>query len=252
MIPTHYDKRKSNHPKVYRDPPKIHLVARCGMQHAIGVGNYLPWNYRDGIDWVDQLTRDKTVVVGQSSVRFTLPFKHSDERIIIPLSTHADSMTHPNEECYTFNEFSNLFYYGDNRRHEATAVSAYPDEDFYIVGGAKLFKLFMPYASSVHMLKFEHTFANATQFFPKLNATEWDSRPISRMRTSLSGHACRTVDFYRINKPMPLPRALWFDGDSIIDPWSEALTEIEKTHVAEVCKRDPGFFAHLRTFGPPR
>ena len=50
----------------------------------------------------------------------------------------------------------------------------YDDKDIYIIGGASVYELMLPYVDTVHVTKIDHEY-EADAFFPNLDATgEWE------------------------------------------------------------------------------
>ncbi|MCR4748226.1 MAG: dihydrofolate reductase [Lachnospiraceae bacterium] len=54
-----------------------------------------------------------------------------------------------------------------------TALKDYDDKDIYIIGGASVYKLMMPYVDTIHVTKIDHEY-EADAFFPDLDSDpEW-------------------------------------------------------------------------------
>ncbi len=54
-----------------------------------------------------------------------------------------------------------------------TALKDYDDKDIYIIGGASVYKLMMPYVDTIHVTKIDHEY-EADAYFPDLDSDpEW-------------------------------------------------------------------------------
>lgn len=228
--------------------PEIHLIVTCDRGNAIGTKGMLPWipgGFYADMEWVESLTRGKVVVAGQSTLEKYGKRYAPDGRMVIPLSKSAECNQSPSRESYTFNEFANTFFYCKDAAFNGETVDQYKKDVFYVLGGETIFKLFLPYASVIHMMRIDHVFANTTQHFPRMSFCDWDSRKVSQPARSNAGFAYRTMEFRRQNGRKQLPQALLFTEDAHIDPWASDLTEKEKELVIDACRKDSSFMYHL-------
>ncbi|MCT4646299.1 MAG: dihydrofolate reductase [Carboxylicivirga sp.] len=64
------------------------------------------------------------------------------------------------------------------------------DEKVFVIGGGEIYKTFLPDAQALYLTRIEHTFEEATVFFPEINMDEWsivkEEGPFMDEKTQLS------------------------------------------------------------------
>ena len=133
----------------------ISLIAAMAENRAIGIDNQLPWRLPADLRHFKQLTLGKPIVMGRNtweSLPGLLP-----ERQHIVLTRNPDyaapgaKVTHDTESALS----------------AAGAV-----EEIMIVGGAEIYRLFLPLAKRIY-LTLVKTEVAGDAFFPKLDENKW-------------------------------------------------------------------------------
>ncbi|MCT4588548.1 MAG: dihydrofolate reductase [Carboxylicivirga sp.] len=64
------------------------------------------------------------------------------------------------------------------------------DEKVFVIGGGEIYKTFLPDTQALYLTRIEHTFEEATVFFPEINMDEWsivkEEGPFMDEKTQLS------------------------------------------------------------------
>lgn len=137
----------------------ISIVVATGKNGEIGKDNQLLWKIPKDMTHFKNLTIGETVVMGRKtfeSIGKLLPHRTN---VILTSQENLDT--------------------GDGR----CIIAKTPDEvldlmnffsqDFYIIGGAEIYKLFLPHVDKVFLTYVDHEF-EADTFFPKLNEDEFE------------------------------------------------------------------------------
>ncbi len=104
------------------------------------------------------LTKNKIVVMGYTTY-LSLPKKPLPNRVNLVLWSEAKTSADL-PGCITFNDFNNLLNFVQILSKEYDVV---------IMGGASVYKLFLPYYDVVHVTKVKSSDENACAFFPDLD-----------------------------------------------------------------------------------
>ena len=107
----------------------ISIIAAIGKNYELGKDNDLIWHIKDDLANFKRLTMGKKIVMGENTYK-SLP-KKLDGREYIVLSYKLKSI----DNGLVFNDFSKLLEYLRSL-----------DEEVMIIGGARIYKLFLAYA----------------------------------------------------------------------------------------------------------
>lgn len=134
----------------------ITLIAAIGKNNELGKDNELIWHIPDDMKFFKEQTINKKIILGRKtleSLNGLLP-----KRIHLVL-THQKLEEQENLKVY--NNISDLLNYLNTL-----------DEEVMVIGGAKIYEEFLPYANKVVLTEIEAT-AKADAYFPKLDKTKW-------------------------------------------------------------------------------
>jgi dihydrofolate reductase len=132
----------------------ISIIAAIDKNGVIGKDNHLPWNINDDLKHFRELTIGHPVVMGRKT--WMSIGKPLDGRINIIL-THDSSFSIPG--CITVNSVQQV-------------VNDFPDQDIFVIGGAELFRQFIPSAGRIFLTRINHEFSGDT-YFPHVNWDHW-------------------------------------------------------------------------------
>lgn len=122
---------------------------------AIGLNNSLPWYLPSDLAYFKKLTTDKVVVMGRKtfeSIGKPLPDRHN---IVL---TRDPEPTYLPTDVVVYNSVHKL------RMH-------YTDEELYVIGGANIYKVFLPNADALYITHIDHAFKADT--FIDIDFSKW-------------------------------------------------------------------------------
>lgn len=134
----------------------ISIIAAIGKNYELGKNNDLIWHIKDDLLNFKKLTMGKKVVMGENTYR-SLPKKLAGREYIV-LSNKLKSI----DNGMVFNNFEKLLDYLKSL-----------NEEVMIIGGASIYKLFLPYADRLYLTEIDET-AAADVYFPKFDLNMYD------------------------------------------------------------------------------
>lgn len=147
---------------------RVSIIAALARNRAIGRDNTMPWRLPEDLKRFKQLTMGHAVIMGRKTF----------ESIGSPLSGRNNvvitrSRTWSPSGCIVVHSL------------EAALAAAGGDGTAFVIGGAQIYALAMPYAQHLYMTEIERDF-EGDAFFPELDPSRW--REVSR-ETRASGGA---------------------------------------------------------------
>ena len=133
----------------------ISIIAAIGKNNELGKDNDLIWHIKGDLAHFKELTMHKKIVMGASTYK-SLPKKLEGREYIIlskSLSNIPDAVVYQN--------FDDLLAYLNTL-----------DEEVMIIGGASIYKLFLPYAEVLYLTEIEEE-SNADVYFPEFDKKDF-------------------------------------------------------------------------------
>lgn len=137
---------------------KIKIIAAIGKNNELGKNNDLIWKISDDLKFFKQMTLGSSVVMGYNTYK-SLPKKLKDRRMIVLCDKKIEDdevITYSNEYELLINEYKN---------------------DLFIIGGAQVYKTFLPYADELYLTEINDT-KDADVYFPSFNKKEYNRKII--------------------------------------------------------------------------
>ncbi|ASL46128.1 Dihydrofolate reductase [Burkholderia sp. AD24] len=144
---------------------RISMVAAMATNRVIGAANDIPWQVPGEQRRFRQLTEGHLVVMGRrtyESIGRPLP-----NRDVLVIGTQPVVAIENVTTCHSFQEAAE--YIANDRR-----------EEVFIAGGEKIYRLFLPYADTIHLTEIDLTPPGDT-LFPELPAADFDCIEIARV-----------------------------------------------------------------------
>lgn len=141
----------------------ISFIVAMDERRGIGVDNKLPWHLPADLAFFKKVTTGHTILMGRKtfeSIGRPLPKRRN---VVLTRDPHFAA-----EGCEIVHSVQEAIerYGGDAEGGE-----------LFVIGGAEVFRLFMPYADNLYITEIAHRF-EADTFFDPIEETEW--RVISR------------------------------------------------------------------------
>lgn len=133
----------------------ISIIAAIGKNNELGKDNNLIWHIKGDLAHFKELTMHKKIVMGASTYK-SLPKKLEGREYII-LSKSLSGI--PDAQIYQ--NFDDLLVYLNTL-----------DEEVMIIGGASIYKLFLPYAEVLYLTEIEEE-SNADVYFPEFDKKDF-------------------------------------------------------------------------------
>lgn len=133
----------------------ISLIVAMDENRVIGCKNKLPWNIPSELKYFRETTKGKPVIMGRKthdSIGRPMP-----ERLNIIVTRDKDCKA---DGCVVVNS-----------REDAIKAAKGSDE-IMVIGGAEIYKLFLPIADRLYITKVHGTFRGDT-YFPEFDENEW-------------------------------------------------------------------------------
>ena len=133
----------------------ISIIAAIGKNNELGKDNNLIWHIKGDLAHFKELTMHKKIVMGASTYK-SLPKKLEGREYII-LSKSLSNIP----DAVVYQSFDDLLAYLNTI-----------DEEVMIIGGASIYKLFLPYAEVLYLTEIEEE-SNADVFFPEFDKKDF-------------------------------------------------------------------------------
>lgn len=137
---------------------KINLIAAVGKNYELGKNNGLIWHIREDMEFFKSLTKNRIIVMGEntfSSIGKPLAFRKN-----IVLSFRKRQIN----GATVLNDYRDVFKY---------------DEDIFIIGGASIYKLFLPFCDNIYLTEIDDE-QPADCFFPMFDKSEFEREVIKK------------------------------------------------------------------------
>ena len=138
----------------------VSMIVAHGPKREIGLDNKLLWHLSEDLKNFKKITTGKTIVMGRKTFESIGKALPNRKNIVItrdPLF-HAEGVEVINDPMMAFELALD---------HNDTDES-----ELIIIGGAEIYKIFLPYAQRIYLTEVEYLGA-ADAFFPKLEMQEW-------------------------------------------------------------------------------
>ena len=135
----------------------IAIIVATGKNNEIGRNNELLVHLPNDLKRFKELTTGATVIMGENTY-FSLPVRPLPNRRNIVLTFDREK---PFPNCETA--------YSIEQALEMTRQ----DTQVFIIGGASVYKQFLPLASKLYLTKIAADFADADVFFPSIDFSQW-------------------------------------------------------------------------------
>ena len=136
----------------------LSLIAAIGKNRELGLDNHLLWHIPEDLAFYKEMTWGKNVVVGRNTL-FSMPSKAFENRVAYVLS--PDDLD-ANFDVNSFNNIDSLLSFIEDS-----------EDEFMVIGGASIYKQFLPYVDTMYLTEIDEYF-NADTFFPEFDISDWN------------------------------------------------------------------------------
>jgi dihydrofolate reductase len=143
---------------------KLSLIVAMSANRVIGRDNKMPWHLSADLKHFRTITMNSPILMGRKT--FESIGKPLDGRTNMILSKNP---TYQPDGCLVF----------DSLEKALTAAKNFGDE-LFIIGGATLYEIALPFAKQLYLTQIETDFDGDT-FFPEIDFNEWDEIACERV-----------------------------------------------------------------------
>ena len=131
------------------------LIAATSQNNALGKDNKIIWHLPDDFKRFKELTSGHHIIMGRKTFEsFPKPLPNRTHIVITRQQNYAP------EGCIVVNSIEDAFEICPK------------NEDVFLIGGAEIYKLGLPYTDKIELTFINETF-EADAFFPEIDFSEW-------------------------------------------------------------------------------
>ncbi|HEX6593506.1 MAG TPA: dihydrofolate reductase [Bacillota bacterium] len=136
----------------------ISLLVAMSKNHVIGRNNDMPWYLPNDLKYFKEKTMGHTIIMGRKtfeSIGRPLPGR---KNVVI---TRSKTTTFP-DEVEVIHDLKTVQTWNEKQ----------PKEEFFIIGGGRIYKQMLPWADRLYITKIDESFEGDT-YFPHFSEDEW-------------------------------------------------------------------------------
>lgn len=139
--------------------PELIIIAALDDSGAIGLNGDMPWGraIRGDLKYFRYHTMGCPVIMGRKTYE-SLPAAGLPGRSLIVLS-RDEALTLPNAQVV--------------HTPEAALKLVEGKQTAFVIGGAEVYRLMLPWANKLYLTRIHHVWENADTYFPPLSNKEW-------------------------------------------------------------------------------
>lgn len=135
----------------------ISIIVAIAKNNGIGKDNKLLWHIAADLKRFKKITTGHTVIMGKNTF-YSLPSGPlKNRRNIVITDNPADRF----EGCETVNTIEEALAHCDKQKEN------------FVIGGASVYRQFLPHASKLYLTLVDQSF-EADTYFPEINPAEWE------------------------------------------------------------------------------
>ena len=139
----------------------ISMIASVGKNMELGKNNNLIWHFKEDMKFFKETTMGHKVIMGRKTYESLPGNLPGREMVVISTKTVDGDVTVLNDINSIVDKYKNS------------------QEEIFIIGGASIYKEFLPYASKIYLTEICAEDLAADTFFPSFNKDDWNKEIIS-------------------------------------------------------------------------
>jgi len=137
----------------------LSLIAAIGKNNELGLDNRLIWHIKEDLSFYRSMTIGKNIIMGRKTFE-SMPAGALKKRTPFVLSRTIEL-----DKFYDVNYYNNI--------DELLNYIDISKEEFVVVGGAVIYKEFMPYVDTMYLTQILQ-YHGADTYFPKFDIKDWN------------------------------------------------------------------------------
>lgn len=138
------------------------LVAAIGKYNELGLNNRLIWRIKEDLMFYKSLTMHQNIIMGRKTFE-SMPMSALKGRTPFVLSSKEL------DRYYDVNSFTNI--------ESLLKYIEITNQQFIVVGGATIYKEFLPYVDTMYLTEIDD-YSEADTYFPYLDYKDWNIETI--------------------------------------------------------------------------
>jgi len=143
---------------------EITIIAAMDKNNLIGYQNHIPWKLPEDLAYFRKVTMGHPVVMGRRTYESLGSPLDGRSNIVL---THRKDLYIPG--CIILNTIEEI-------------VTSLQSKSFFVIGGAEVFKEFLPFATRLQLTRIDHEFIGDT-YFPPIDYSDWTSLSYSSQQS---------------------------------------------------------------------
>ena len=135
----------------------LSIIAAIGKNNELGKDNKLIWHLPEDLKRFKMFTTGKTIIMGRKTFESLGRVLPNRKHIVL---THNKEYKYDQEMVEVLCDLEEIEKYINS------------EEENFVIGGASIYKMLMPYAKKLYITKIDEEF-EADAFFPKIDENEW-------------------------------------------------------------------------------
>ncbi len=135
----------------------LSIIVAIAKNNVIGKDNKLIWHLPEDLKRFKELTTGKTIIMGRKTFESLGRVLPNRKHIVL---TTNKTWKYEDEQVEVITTLEDL----DKEIKE--------EKENFVIGGASIYKMLMPYANKMYITKIEEEFEGDT-YFPEINEEEW-------------------------------------------------------------------------------
>lgn len=135
----------------------LSIIVAIAENNVIGKDNRLIWHLPEDLKRFKKLTTGHTIIMGRKTFESLGRVLPNRKHIVL---SHDTSFNVPDERVQVISDISLLAEYIDSK------------EENFVIGGASIYKMLMPYVTKMYVTKINQRFEGDV-FFPEIVEEDW-------------------------------------------------------------------------------
>ena len=136
----------------------LSIIAAIGKNNELGKDNKLIWHLPEDLKRFKMLTTGKTIIMGRKTFESLGRVLPNRKHIVL---THNKEYKYDHEMVEVLCDLEEIEKYINS------------EEENFVIGGASIYKMLMPYTKKLYITKIDEEF-EADAFFPKIDENDWE------------------------------------------------------------------------------
>ena len=139
----------------------VSIIAAIGRNNELGKDNDLIWHFKEDMKFFKETTMGSTVIMGRKTFE-SLPFALPGRQNIV-ISRNPDYVA---EGAFVTDSIEK-------------AIALSEREEIFCIGGASLYKAFLPFAEKLYLTEIEAEYSDADVYFPQFEKALYEKEFIA-------------------------------------------------------------------------